>query len=265
MRPPLDGHVLVTGASSGIGREIARLLAPQATSLVLVARRRGRLEALSQELMAAYPELSVTVAACDLGDSESLEAFVDGLGQVDVLVNNAGLGDIALFEHTSWDKLSAMVRVNVTALTYLTHRLLPGMLERKRGGVLNVSSGFGVTVMPASAAYCGTKHYVTAFSESLRMELVGTGVVVSQLCPGPVATEFESVAGNPTGMKVPWWFELSVERCAAAAVRGFARGRARIYPGVIPAIAIAMGAWTPRWLLRLVYWPVAGWLRRRAA
>ena len=262
MRPPLDGVVLLTGASSGIGEAMARQLS-EARVLVLVARRRERLEALAAELPRAE------VRACDVGDLEALEALVAGVeadhGGVDVLINNAGLGDIGLTEVAPMDKLTAMVDVNVRGLTFLTRRVLPGMLERGRGGVLNVSSGFGLTWLPCSATYLGTKHFVSAFSESLRSELHGTGVVVTHTCPGPVATEFESKAGNPTPWKVPSLLEISAEQCARESLAAFRRGRPMTIPGWIAWWLITMGRLTPDWVARLLYWPLGGALRRSLA
>ena len=258
MRPPLDGVVLLTGASSGIGAAMARQLG-EAHVLVLVARRKERLDALAAELP------NSEVRACDVADLDALEALVAGIeadhGGVDVLINNAGLGDIGLTEEAPVDKLTAMVDVNVRGLTFLTRRVLTGMLERGRGGILNVSSGFGLTWLPASAAYIGTKHFVSAFSESLRSELYGTGVVVTHTCPGPVATEFESKAGNPTGMKVPALLEISAEQCARESLAAFRRGRPLTVPGWVAWWLISMGRLTPHWLARLLYWPLGGMLR----
>lgn len=266
MRPPLDGSVvMVTGASSGLGREFARLLAPRVRTLVLVARRVDRLEALRDELTATRPALSVVLAPCDLVDRAATDAMLDAVardvGAVDVLVNNAGMGDMGLFERSSWDKTRQMLAINVDALCHLTRRLLPGMVERRRGGVLNVSSGFGLQFMPGFAAYAGTKHFVTGFTESLRLEARRTGVVVSQVCPGPVATEFEEVAGNFTGQKVPGFIELDAPTCARAALAGFERDRALVVPGLAMKVVMALGAATPRWVLRLLYGPVAARLR----
>jgi len=105
------------------------------------------------------------------------------------------------------------------------------MLKQGRGGILNVSSGWGVTFIPGIGIYAGAKHFVTAFTECLRLELKGTGVVVSQVCPGPVDTEFEQVAGNPTGRDIPAFLTISSERCARAALRGFEKDQAMITPG----------------------------------
>lgn len=261
------GTVLVTGASSGIGRELARQMATGAKALALVARRRERLEALADELRHAHPSLEVIVRPTDLTDAAARDAMVDevteALGSVDVLVNNAGFGDVGAFDKADWDKLHRMIELNVTALTHLSHRLYPGMVERGRGGVLNVSSGFGLQFMPSFAAYVGTKHYVSGFTESLHVEAARLGVTVTQVCPGPVDTEFEEVAGNFTGQRPPALVRISPERCARQALRGFRRGRALVVPGLLIRIVMLLGAWTPRWLLRLLYRPAAGWLRSR--
>jgi len=266
--PAIDGGVaLVTGASAGIGRAICRLLAPRVKALVLVARRRERLEALASELRAQRPALVVDVQVCDLGDLDAVDrmlaAVAEAVGDVDVLVNNAGFGVIAPFERCDWTKMHQMIRVNVLALTYLTNRLLGSMVARRRGGILNISSGFGLTFTPLAAVYIGTKHFVTGFSESLRLDLRELGVCVTQVCPGPVDTEFESVAGNPTGQKVPKILEISAEHCARTAVRSFERGRALVVPGFVAWLVMGMGRITPRWLLRLVFAGIAGRIRRR--
>ncbi len=198
---------MITGASSGIGEHMARQLASSAKILILVARRADRLETLANALRTDNSALTVEVRPCDLSDIRATEALATEAlakhGAVDVLINNAGLGDAGLVELADWTKVQRMLAVNIDALTLLTRLLLPAMVAQKRGGILNVSSGFGMTFMPGMSAYCGTKHFVTAFTEGLRLEMIGTGVVVSQVCPGPVKTEFEDVAGNPLGRPVP--------------------------------------------------------------
>jgi len=270
MRPALKGSTaLVTGASSGIGRELALQIAPSLAKgcVVLVARRAERLEELAVELRSLNPELKVLVAPADLADRESTDAMLAKVeaeaGSVDILVNNAGMGDIGLFEFSDWSKLETMIQLNVTALTYLSHRLVPGMKTKGQGGILNISSGFGLQTLPGAASYAGTKHYVSAFTEALRQELRGHNIVVTQVCPGPVATEFEAVAGNPTGLAVPGLVELSAAQCARSALRGFLRGRAVVVPGFIIGSLVSLGALAPRWLLSLLYWPVPGYLRAR--
>jgi short-subunit dehydrogenase len=264
MQPPLDGSVLVTGASAGIGQALARRLAPRAGRLVLVARREERLSALAAELRASRAELQVQVHACDLGDAAARERLMDAVeadGPIDVLVNNAGFGDQSLFERGGWDKLERILDLNVVALTHLCHRVVPGMVERRRGGVLNLSSGFGLSWMPGLAVYVGTKHYVTGFTESLRAEVVRHGVVVTQVCPGPVLTEFHDVAADTTGQRPPAFVYISADQCAAAALRGFTRGRAIVVPGFIIRNLLRLYAVTPRWLWRVIATTVAERMR----
>ena len=167
--------VLITGASAGIGREFARQLAPVVNTMVLVARRNDRLEALELELKIVNPRLEVFCRQLDLRDQTELERFCDWLDEsglsVDLLVNNAGLGDRGAFIDGEWARLHAMLQVNVAALTYLTYRTLPGMLKSGCGAILNVSSAASFLPVPNLAVYAATKAYVTSFSEALRAEL----------------------------------------------------------------------------------------------
>lgn len=256
MASPIDGGTaLVTGASSGIGMEIARAIAPRVKALVLVARREGRLAALKEELAAKAPAARIEIVTADLAKPEQVDALVAEVARrgldVDVLVNNAGVGMMGVFDRADPAKTRAMIDLNVTSLALLTLAFLPGMVARGRGGVLNVSSGFGMAVMPTFAAYCGTKHFVTGFSEGLVADLVGTGVRVTQVCPGPVATEFEQQIGNFTGMKAPGAIEISAEQCARAAIRGFDRGRAIVVPGFVMKIVMLVNALSPRFARRI--------------
>lgn len=252
--PFLDGaRVLITGASAGIGREFARQLASRARVLILVARRLDRLEALRDELAAAHPGLCVELEACDLGDPAAVDALCERVlrrhGGVDALVNNAGLGDLALYERAEWRRLAQIIQVNVAAPAMLAHRFLPGMVERGRGGILNVGSGAGFNPMPGSAAYAGSKHFVNGWTESLRAEVEGTGVVVTQVAPGPVETEFDEAAGVPDGGLMGGadaFMKISAAQCAREAIEAFSRGRALVLPGrayraVMAAQAVAPG------------------------
>jgi short-subunit dehydrogenase len=262
-----EGTVVVTGASSGIGLEMARLIAKRAKTLILVARRTAKLETVRAELIAKYTDLKVEVLTCDLSDRTATKRLAGELsardGGVDVLVNNAGLGDMGLFEKSSEDKTLGMLDVNVTAVLILTRELLPPMVARGRGGVLNISSGFGLGYLPSFASYVGTKHFVTGFTHVLRAELAGTGVNVTQVCPGPVATEFEENVGNFTGQKVPGFIEISAEKCARAAVSGFESGRAVVVPGMVMKLAMLANGATPAFIMRLVA-RVLGGIARRA-
>lgn len=269
MPSPIDGGVvLITGASSGIGRELALQIAHRARAIALVARRKDRLEELKHELLNAKNQnLRVVVCAADITKPEEREAAVAAVeaevGPVDVLVNNAGFGDLGVFDMADWEKNERMIALNVTALTHLTHRVLRGMVARGRGGILNVSSGWGLTFGPGLSVYIGTKHFVTGFTEGLRLDLAGTGVRVTQVCPGPVATEFNDTLGNFTGMKAPGLVEISPERCARAAIRALDRGRALVIPGLLIRFFLHLGMASPRFILRLFYRPVARLLRKK--
>ncbi|NOY27523.1 MAG: SDR family oxidoreductase [Oligoflexia bacterium] len=268
MATQFDGAVaVVTGASSGIGAELARQLAPRVRVLILVARRVDRLDALAADLRQGPGLASVDVRPCDIGNPTAVEGLAAEItsahGAVDILINCAGMGDIGMFEAADGDKLVATLQVNVVGLTVLTRALLPGMVARGHGGVLNVSSGFGLTWMPIVAVYCASKHYVSAFSESLRCEVAGTGVSITQVCPGPVATEFEQVAGNPTGQTVPAFLELSASVCARQALRAFERGRALVIPGFWAWVLVSMGRISPSWFLRIIYSLLGRFARRR--
>jgi len=257
MRPPIDdGVVLITGASSGIGREFARLVAPRARAVVLVARRRDRLEELSKELRAARPELRVCVHERDLADPASSTELANAVraevGDVDVLINNAGAGDMGVFDRTDPAKSDQLIRVNVSSVVALTREFVPAMVAKRRGGILNVSSGFGLSFLGGFAVYIGRKHFVTGFTEALRADLAGTGVVVTQVCPGPVATEFEQHIGNFTGQRAPSFIEISPARCARSALAAFERGRAMRIPGAVVPAFMWIVALTPRVVVRLV-------------
>lgn len=257
----------MTGASSGIGMAIAREVAPRAKTIVLVARRVERLEKLREELVRVRADLRVEVMPCDLSkrdDVDRLVAEVKGKGiDVDVLVNNAGIGMMGFLERADSAKTIFAIDLNVTSLTQLTIGFLPGMVERDRGGVINVSSGFGLAVMPMFAVYCATKHYVAGLTEALVADLGGTHVVATQVCPGPVKTEFEEVMGNETGRKVPGFVEISAEECARASVRGFDRGRALVVPGFLMKIVMLINEVSPRFMRRLFASMIGRVARRR--
>ncbi len=177
----LDGcNALITGASAGIGREFARQLASRARSMILVARRDERLIELADELQREHPKLVVHIRKVDLGDLVHLQAFLESLDReklgVDLLINNAGLGDSGPFAKSDPVRNEEMTVVNVAALTLLTRHFVPQMIAKRRGGILNVSSSAGFLPIPGFAVYAATKAYVTSFSEALRAELRETGV-----------------------------------------------------------------------------------------
>src|SRR5216117_3204639 len=200
----IDGcSALITGASAGIGREFARQLAGRARSLILVARREERLNQLRAELRQQNPNLTVHIRKADLADLAQLKELEGWLEHekidVDLLINNAGLGDLGSFATSDPARNEQMTLVNMVALTSLTRHLLPQMIANKRGGILNVSSSAGFLPIPGDAVYAATKAYVTSFSEAIRAEVRGKGVSVCAVCPGPVRTEFQQVAKRPGG------------------------------------------------------------------
>jgi len=229
---------LITGASSGLGVEFARQLAPRARALVLTARRQDRLEQLKAELTRSNPNLSVYCYALDLSDTDSLERFIRWLSdegvRISFLINNAGLGDHGLFQASEWPKVQSMLDVNITALTRLTHALLPGLRTFTDAAILNVSSSASFLPVPQLAVYAATKAYVTSFSEALRAELRGTGISVTALCPGPVDTEFGNVANSGhtgPGFTPPEFLKVPAEQVVQEALLGVERDRARVIPG----------------------------------
>jgi hypothetical protein len=188
---------LVTGASAGIGRELARLAAQDGYDLVLVARRRDRLEELSAELTAAHG-VKVTVIAADLADRSTPAQIAERLREagtrVDFLINNAGFGTCGPFAESLLEREVEMIDVNIRALMQLTRLFLPEMVARKRGCILNIASVAGFVPGPYMAAYYASKAFVLSFTEALSEELRGSGVTATASCPGPTASEFGAVA-----------------------------------------------------------------------
>ncbi len=240
---------LVTGASSGIGAAIAPLAAADGHDLVLVARRTERLEALRESL---GPDRAVTVAA-DLAAEDGPDRLVAALADlgrpVDVLVNNAGFGVMKKVVATDPDELLAMVDVNVRAVVALTRALLPGMMERRRGGILNVASTAAFQPGPRMATYYASKAFVLSFSEALTVEAARAGVTVTALCPGPTRTEFQERGGMASSPLFRMMPAMTAEAVAAAGWRGFRRGRRVVVPGLFNRIGAATAPLVPRALL----------------
>jgi short-subunit dehydrogenase len=250
---------LITGASAGLGREFARQLAGRAASLILVARRQDRLAELREELTKRDPNLNVHIRATDLSDERAVIELGDWLEReriaIDLLINNAGLGDLGHFATIDLQRVREMLAVNVTALTLLTRLLVPGMVARKRGAILNVSSSAGFLPLAGFAVYAATKSYVTSFSEAIRAELRGTGVTVTALCPGPVHTEFaetarRSVAGAPK--TVPGLSHVSAQEVIRASLAAIESDRPIVIPGAIMKLGMTLVRLTPMPILRLV-------------
>ena len=255
-----DCNALITGASAGIGREFARQLASRARSMILVARRDEKLIELADRLQREHPKLVVHTRKVDLADLGQLRAFLESLDrdklEVDLLINNAGLGDSGPFADSDPDRNKEMTALNVATLTLITRHLLPPMIAKHRGAIINVSSSAGFLPIPLSAVYAATKAYVTSFSEALRAELYGTGVSVCTLCPGPVVTEFQQIAKRE-GVQPnigPKFLVVTVEQVVRDALAVLEADR----PLVIPGFAMKM----LMLLARLMPMPVLRWVAR---
>jgi short-subunit dehydrogenase len=225
--PPDPGSTaLVTGASSGIGEQLARQLSARGHHVTLVARRRDRLEALASELGNA------TAQAADLAHQaqrDELFAAVDRT--VEILVNCAGFGVYEPFVESDRDRELEQVRLLVEAVVDLTHRYLPGMARRGRGAVINLSSTAGFQPLPYNAGYAAAKSHVLLLSEGLSGELAGTGVTVTAVCPGPVPTEFQEVSKAKFAERLPKLVHASPERVASDALAAAERGKRVVIPG----------------------------------
>ncbi len=226
---------VVTGASSGLGAEFARLLAGRGFDIVITARREDRLRTLREEITAAHP-VKVEVVAADLGSAtgaDGLIAAVTALGRpVGVLVNNAGCGLHGPFVEHDGPRVDQMLQLNMVSLTRLTHHFARGMVARKRGRILQVASVGAYQPSPYYAAYSATKAYVLFLGEALQNELRGTGVSCTTLCPGLTETEFHEAANHPkTGIVAATM--MSARSVATIGITAMERGRAVVTPGFI--------------------------------
>lgn len=217
-----QGYALITGASGGIGEELAKIHASKGGNLVLVARSLDKLEALKTKLENKY-QVKVLVLSVDLSEmnaAEKIFAVTEEQGiQVDVLINNAGFGGHGLFHEVPLEKARSMMQVNMSVLTDLTHFYLKGMVERRQGRILNVSSTVSFIPGPLQAVYYATKSYVTSFTQAIAEEVAEYNVTATALCPGPVATGFVT-AGDLDGVDV--WKNAktpeSVAKCGYSAM-----------------------------------------------
>ncbi len=246
---------LVTGASSGIGADLARELAKRGHGVTLVARREDALKRLADELSTDHHIRSEVIRA-DVTDPEArrdLKSTISERGlQVEVLVNNAGFSTTGPVQRADRQREMSMIRTNVEAVVDLCTIFLPEMVQRGRGAVLNVASTAAFQPLPGQAGYGATKAFVLSYSRALRGELRGTGVSVTALCPGPVHTEFEEAAGfSPDEVEgsVPSIMWLSPDAVARSAVEGLERGRSVVIPGLPNRLAAFVAHLTPRDIL----------------
>ena len=240
---------LVTGASAGLGAEFARQCAARGDELVLVARRRDRLEALAGDLGGKAHVVVADLAQA--GAAGRLLEEVEGRAlAVETLINNAGFGLIGRFADQPPERQRGMIDLNVAALTELARLALPAMIERRRGFILNVASTAAFQPGPGFAVYFATKAYVLSFSEALHQELKGTGVHICALCPGPTATEFGEVAGVASQRFEK--FAADAQSVVRAGLDGLARNKAVIVPGLTNKLTAQSARVIPRALMRRI-------------
>lgn len=247
----LGKRALVTGASSGIGAEIARGLAARGANLVLVARRAERLESLAGDLRQFG--VKVDVAPADLADPAAREALAGQHQEIDILVNNAGLGAHGPFAETEWARTARIIEVNITALTHLTRLFAPGMAARGYGRILMVASTAAFQPVPLYAVYAASKAYVTSFGTALNVEMEGKDVKVTTLCPGTTETEFFEVASQrKTGFARRMM--MPAAEVARIGLDGLAKGRDTVVAGSMNAAMAAGTRFAPRGLTaRIAY------------
>ncbi|MBI5889632.1 MAG: SDR family oxidoreductase [Nitrosomonadales bacterium] len=228
---------VITGASSGIGMELAPLFAAYGYELILTARRAERLQKLADDLVRMYG-VKAHVIQIDIAQPQAAEALWKAIGaitpDVDVLVNNAGVGDSGDLATEDPEIIERMLHLNISALTLLTRHALPGMIARKRGKILNVSSLAGFQPGgPGMAVYYASKSYVLSFSRAIRRELRGSGVTVTTLCPGATHTEFEQTAKAGKTLLFHWSKPMEAREVAHAGFQGLQRGSAVVVPGLL--------------------------------
>jgi short-subunit dehydrogenase len=242
---------LVTGASSGIGAEMARLLGEAGVPTVLVARRADRL----RDIAARYDGFDVLEADLLTSEGQQLtaERIVSTEAPIDLVVNNAGFGTSGVFHELDVERLAGEVELNVTALTVLSHAALGAMVPRGRGYLLNVSSVASFQASPGLGVYAATKAYVTSLTEAIHSEVKGTGVHVTALCPGLTKTEFQEHS-NTDGLtsKVPGLAWTTVEQVAATGLRDVASNKTISVPGALYKVAVTGSDILPRSITRFV-------------
>ena len=256
MTSPPTTTALVTGASSGIGVALAGELARRGHALILVARRADRLREMADQLSGEHG-VRVEWIAADLTDATDRDRIPDEVAArglvVDLLINDAGMGTSGRFFEIPVEKEVQMVRLNVEAMVALCGAFVPGMVERGSGGVLNVASVSGFMPVPQQATYSASKAFVLTFTEALTIDLHGTGVTATALCPGPVKTEFEGIIeGLPSALFV------DPTRVAREAIDALERGRRSVVPGAFNKVNAVSGRYTPRRVflpLARRFWP----------
>ncbi len=256
--------VLITGASSGIGRDLARLFAGEHYSLILVARDRAALEAVADELHRQFLVKAVVIA-CDLADRNALEAMITGLVRentvVDVLVNNAGFGMEGPFSETDWASEQLMIDLNIHAVVRLTKAFLPQMISRNSGKILQLGSTAAFQPGPFYSIYFASKAFILSFSDALSAELRGTGVTITTVCPGPTHTGFERRLGPHSALFSNGIPISNSTVVASAAFNALMQGRRSIIPGIANRVLRFISTHAPR---SFVLWVMAQILKKKA-
>jgi hypothetical protein len=249
---PQRQTALITGASGGIGEALAQRFARGGFDLVLVARTESKLQALAGELARSYG-ITAHALACDLSDPAAPRRLVEQLAArtiaVDILVNNAGFATYGPFAELDLDGELRMLQVNIVTLTHLTRLLLPGMLARKRGRILNVASTAAFMPGPLMAVYYASKAFVLSFSEALHNELQGSGVTVTALCPGPTSTGFQARAQMEQSKLVRGRQIMGVDEVADAGYAALLKGQPVVIPGLMNRLQTLLPRLLPRRLV----------------
>jgi len=249
--------VLITDGSSGIGLALAEQFAQHGYDLVLVARNWRKLEQaadlLRDNFQCTVIPLSLDLTAEDAPDDLIGELHARDI-EIDVLVNNAGLGDYGPFHRSDQDRITAMLRLNIIGLTALTRRFLSAMISRGKGRILNVASVVAFFAGGSNwASYVASKHYVLAFTRGLRSELAGTGVSITALCPGPASTEFADSSGVGASRVYRWLPKTSLSAVASTGYRATMAGRTTATPGLLNKLFAFFGELPPRGIAQAVF------------
>ncbi|MBN9644146.1 mycolate reductase [Corynebacterium mendelii] len=261
--PLPDARAVVTGASQGIGMAMARDLARLGHNLLLVARRKEVLEKFAAELTDRY-RVTVDVRPCDLADARQRAELITELEQipVSIIINSAGIASFGPFKDQDWDYEEKQFSLNATAVFELTHAVLPGMLERQSGCILNVGSAAGNMPIPNNATYVFTKAGVNAFTEALHYELKGTGVTCTLLAPGPVREAAKPEEELSIVDKVvPGWLWTTYETCSRQTLEAMASNKRRVVPGPLGKTMDFVSQFAPTGVIS----PVAGWFYSKMA
>ena len=265
----INRTALITGASGGLGFEFAKLLASECSKIVLVARNEARLKAITLKLESIC-RAPITAIVKDLARPGAADEILADLNQrnisVDILINSAGFGGFGAFIEREWHDESAMIAVNITALTQMTKLFVKGMVERKSGRILNIASTAAFQPGPLQAVYYASKAYVLSLSEALASELKGTGVTVTALCPGPTATGFANAAGLERSRLFTHIKPATAQEVARYGYDAMMRGKTVAVPGVLNKLGVFGTRLGPRTLsaaiVRWLYEPADGASRR---